>query len=163
MGQNIDLSTIGMRLGYAFESSAGVRPTGSYTNIPAPKSLPDINPEPNTGETTSLNNTEYTSYIPLLKDLGGALGIDMGMSQNGIDTWNTMCATAATKKEAGLRTWFVFYHPELDISWFLPADPTKLGFVEAAVNEVWDGTVYITPVGEGGWFTAIKPEDAASA
>lgn len=160
---NIDLSTIGMRLGYAFETSKGVRPTTGYTNIARPKSLPDANPEPNTGETTSLNNEEYTSYIPLLKDLGGSLGIDMGMSEDGLHNWNDMCETAEEKKALGFRTWFVFYHPQLDVSFFIPADPTPLGFVEAGVNEVWDGTVYITPVDEPTWETAVKPVDPASA
>lgn len=158
----IDLSTIGARFGYAFEAVAGTRPS-AFVNIPNPKSIPEFNPEPNTGETTSLNNEEYTSYIPLLKDLGGALGFGMGMSQELLDDWNEMCDTTETNEATGKRTWFCIYHPGLDKSLVFTGKPVKLGMPTMEVNSVWDATVYVAPTNEPAWVTAIKPTDPASA
>jgi len=54
----IDLSTAGIRVGYAVETTAGTKPT-AFTNLANPKSIPDMNPEPNTLDVTSLNDTEW--------------------------------------------------------------------------------------------------------
>ena len=158
----IDLSTIGARFGYQFESTAGTKPS-SFINIPNPKSIPEFNPEPNMGETTSLNNTEFTTYIPLLKDLGGALGFGVGMSQDLLDDWNDMCDDAETKAASGLATWFVIYHPGLDKSLFFTGKPVKLGMPTMEVNAVWDTTVYVAPTNEPAWDTAVSPTDPVSA
>ena len=163
MAKPIDLTTIGIRFGYAFETVAGTKPS-TFTNIYNPKSIPDLNSEPNTGDITSLNDTEYTRYTALLKDLGGALGFTVGMSKETLSQWNdTVCATTETNKATGKRTWFVLYHPGLDKSFFFTGDPSKLGFPSADVNQVWDATLYVAPTGEIGWGTAINPTDPVSA
>lgn len=158
----IDLSTIGARFGYAYETVAGTKPS-AFTNIPKVKSIPEFNPEPNTGDTTSLNNEEYTSYMPLLKDLGGALGFGIAMTQELLTAWNTMCETTETNEESGKRTWFVVYHPGLDKSIFFPGRPVKLGMPAMEVNSVWDTTVYVTPIDEPAWDVAVRPTDPVSA
>ena len=162
MGKPIDLTTIGIRMGYAYETTAGTKPS-SFINIYNPKSIPEFNPEPNTGDITSLNDTEYTRYTALLKDLGGALGFGIGMSKETLTTWNEICTTTKSNAALGKRTWFVLYHPGLDQSFFFTGDPTPLGFPAAEVNSVWDTTVYIAPTGEIGWSTAVNPTDPVSA
>lgn len=155
----IDLSTIGARLGYKIEVAAGTRPTSDYTNIPNPKSTPEFNPEPNMGETTSLNNEEYTTYIPLLKDLGGALAFGVGMSQKLLDDWNNMCDAVAAAEADGKSAWFTVYHPRLDKAVFFTGTPSKIGMPAMEVNAIWDTTVYIAPTNEPDWYTAVKPLD----
>lgn len=162
MPKAIDLSTIGARFGYGYESTAGTRPT-AYTNVPNPKSTPDFNPEPNTGETTSLNNEEFTSYMPLLKDLGGALAFTIGMSQKLLTDWNAMCDTAETNETSGRATWFTVYHPGLSEAMFFPGKPTRLTMPAMETNQVWDATVYVTPTGEPVMATAVKPVDASES
>ena len=73
MGVAIDLSTAGIRIGYAYEATSGTRPTSGYTNLPNPKSIPDMNPQPNALDITSLNDTEWKRYMEGLKDMGGSL------------------------------------------------------------------------------------------
>ena len=162
MGKPIDLSTAGIRMGFAYESTAGTKPS-SFTNLYNPKSIPDANPEPNSLDVTSLNDTEWKRYISGLKDMGGALGFTFGMSKELYNTWQTMCATTEANKALGKRTWFVLYHPGMEDSFFFTGDPAKLGFPEAEVDSVWDATVYIAPTGEIGWATAINPTDPVSA
>ena len=65
----IALSTIGIKVSYAVEAAAGKRPTTGYKHIPDLKSIPSINPAPNTADATTFDNLEYTSYVQLLKDI----------------------------------------------------------------------------------------------
>lgn len=71
----IELSTAGILLGYAIETVAGTQPS-AFTQIKGAKSLPDMNPEPSTLETTPLEATEWKTYIDGLKDRRGA-GCDL--------------------------------------------------------------------------------------
>lgn len=69
----IALSTAGVTIGYAVEATSGTKPTTGYTVIPDVKEVPEMNPEPETLESTTLAETEFKTYIEGLKDLGGAL------------------------------------------------------------------------------------------
>ena len=55
----LELSTSGVLLKYAVESTAGTRPTTGYTQVPNIKSIPDFNPEPESLEVTDLSDTEW--------------------------------------------------------------------------------------------------------
>lgn len=162
MAKPIDLSTAGIRFGYAHESTAGTRPS-SFTNIYNPKQTPDFNPEPSALDITSLNDEVYKRYMSGLKDFGGALAFTFGMSEQMLNDWNNMCDTAETLAASGKRTWFVMYHPKLTKSFAFVGEPTKLGFPEANVDEVWDATVYIAPKDDIDWITAVNPTDPVSA
>ena len=54
----IQLSTAGVTLWYAAEATAGTRPTTGYEKISEIKSIPELNPEPDNLETTTLEETE---------------------------------------------------------------------------------------------------------
>ena len=163
MAVAIDLSTAGIRVGWATESSSGTRPTTGYTNLPNPKSIPDMNPTPNALDITSLNDTEWKRYMEGLKDMGGALEITFGMSQAFFDLWETICDTDDANKATSKRTWFVFYVPGLTKSFFVPVDPARVGMPAAEVDSVFDVTVNVLPIGAPVWETAVNPTDAASA
>lgn len=158
----IDLSTAGIRVGYAIETTAGTKPS-AFTNLVNPKSIPDMNPEPNTLDVTSLNDTEWKRYIPGLKDVGGAVGITFGASDAFHTVWKTLCSSAATAKASGKATWFVFYIPGYTESFFMTADPVMYGMPAAEVDSVLDVTVNIVPTGNFGWATAVNPTDPVSA
>lgn len=157
MKKAIDLSTAGMKVAYAIEATAGSKPT-SFTNLPGPKSIPDLNPDPSTYDTTSLNATEWKTYIEGLKDLGGALTISFGMSQALLDTWEKVC-TDVENAVSNERLWLEFYHPRLNESFFFTCIPSRLGFSSADVDSVWDTDIKVVPTGEIGWDEAIEPVD----
>lgn len=158
----LDLSTAGMKVAYGIETEAGTKPA-EFVNIPNPKSIPDFNPETNALQSTSLNATEWHTYISGLKDMGGALGITFGMSQVFVDMWNDeIYAAYETAKATNKRMWLEFYHPGLTKGFFFTAEPSKLGFPAADVDAVWDGTANVTPTGEIGWAEAIAPVDEST-
>ena len=143
----IALSTIGIKVSYAVETTAGARPTTGYTHIPDLKSIPSINPEPGTEDATTFDNLEYTSYIETLKDLGGALEISANFTQELFDIWETMVDAYDEAIATGKRTWFAFDIPNFDKAAFLPVTPSRMGIPEAEANALLETSVYITPIG----------------
>lgn len=159
MAVAVELSTAGIKMAYGVEEVAGTKPT-TFKDIPGPKSIPDLNPEPSTYDVTNLNDTEWKRYIGGLKDVGGALGINFGMSQAFVDSWEAICKAYETAKAAGKRMWFEFYHPSLTNGFFFTGEPTPMGWSQAEVDSAWEVTVNVTPNGEIGWATAVAPTAA---
>ena len=152
----IELSTAGILLGYAVEQTAGTKPT-AFTQIKGAKSLPDFNPEPSTLETTPLEATEWKTYIDGLKDPGGALSVTFNMTEDLQTAWDAIVEAYKTAAEAGKKTWWEFYIPGLTQAVFFTGNPSPLGFAGAEVDSVLENTAYITPNGNIGWATAVKP------
>ena len=148
-------STAGMYLCYCVETTAGSMPTSGYTQIPEIKTMPSFNPAPETIQSTTLLETEYHTYVEGLKDLGGALEYTANLTADLISIWgscNSAHDTAAAQNKA---TWFAVVHPKLDKAVFFEGDPSPLGLNEAAVGEMAETTLYITPNSAPTW--ASKP------
>ena len=140
-------STAGMWLGYAAEATAGTRPTSGYTKIPEVKSMPSFNPAPETIESTTLEETEYKTYVKGLKDLSGALEYNANMTDDLVTAWETLLSAAETAWAAGKKVWFVVVHPHLAKAVYFTGDPSSIGLNEAAVGGMAETTLYITPTG----------------
>lgn len=144
----IALSTIGVKVSYAVETTAGTRPTTGYKHIPDLKSMPSINPAPNTADASTFDNTEYTSYVQLLKDIGGPLEISANFTQELFEVWGEMVDAYETAIASNKKTWFCFDIPGFDKSAFIPVQPSRMGIPEATANSLLETTVFITPTGE---------------
>lgn len=143
-------STAGMYLCYATESTAGSRPTSGYVKIPEIKSMPSFNPSPETIQSTTLEETEYHTYVEGLKDLGGALEFGANLTADLITAWAT-CNSAHDALTAGKAMWFAVVHPKLDKAVFFQGDPSPLGLNEATVGSMAETTLYITPNSAPEW------------
>lgn len=141
----IDLSTAGIQLLYAVETTAGTRPTTGYTRIKGVKSTPSLNAAPDTLETTTLDETEYKTYIDGLKDLGGALEFTFNLTEELITAWDTLMTAYTTAKASGKATWFTIVVPGLTDSFYFTGNPSNMGLPETSVNSVLEITNYITP------------------
>lgn len=153
----INLSTAGIHLLYAVEETAGTRPTASsaYTDLVGVKSTPSLNPSPDTLETTSLNETEYKTYVDGLKDLGGSLEFTFNLTQELVDLWDTLMTAYETAKETNKATWFLISIPGLTNGLYFKGNPASMGLPETSVNSVLETTNYITPTAAPIW--AAKP------
>lgn len=151
------LSTIGVHFYYAVEATAGTRPTATsaYTELVGVKGIPSMNPTPDNLETTTLNETEYKTYIPGLKDLGGALGFTFNMSQALKDAWDTLVTAFATAKAAEKAVWFYIDVPGLTEGLYFTGEPSPMGLPEMGVNSVLEVENSITVTNEPDW--AAKP------
>lgn len=143
----INLSTAGIHLKYAVEETAGTRPTTGYVDLKGVKSTPNLNPSPDTLETTDLNETEYKTYIDGLKDLGGALEFNFNLTQELVETWETLMTAYEAAKTSGKAVWFLIDIPGLTEGMYFPGNPSDMGIPETEVNSVLEITNYITPTG----------------
>lgn len=147
------LSTIGVHLYYAVEDTAGTRPTAksAYTELVGIKGIPSLNPQPDNLETTTLNETEYKTYIPGLKDLGGSLGFTFNMSQDLKDGWDALITADAAAKVASKATWFYIEVTGLTEGLYFTGEPSPMGLPEMGVNSVLEVENSITVTGEPEW------------
>lgn len=139
------LSTAGMSLMYAVETTKGTRPTTGYQTIPEIKSMPSFNPAPNTIESTTLQETEYMTYVKGLKDLGGALEYGANLTEDLITFWDELLDAYETAAAEGLSMWFAVVHPKLSKATYYVGEPAPIGFNEAEVGSMAETTLYITP------------------
>lgn len=151
----IELSTAGIKLGWAPEVTVGVRPVAGYTRVRGVKSIPSFNAEPATLEVTDLNDLEWKRYIPGLKDVGGALAFTCNFTQQLMDDWGDIMDAFDTAKAAGLRMWFHVNVPDLADGFFFAGEPSPLGLPEAGVDAVLEADVFITPTYIEGFRTKV--------
>ena len=147
----IAISTAGVTFGYAVEATKGTRPTTGYTVIPDVKEIPEMNPEPETLETTDLSQTEFKTYIEGLKDLGGALSFLANYTEELEEVWATLVEAHKTAIEEGKATWFEVKHPKLEKSVFFTGQPSAMGLPGMGVGAVLDTNLYITPTNAPAW------------
>lgn len=150
----IDLSSAGVSVQYAVEATAGTRPTTGFEKLTGVKSIPDLNPEPSSLETTTFDETEWKTYIPGLKDPGGALAFTANNTQEFQDEWEAMVTAAATAKADGKATWFAIVIPGLTKAFYFAGMPAPLGLSGIDVDSVIEIDGYISPSSVAGWQTA---------
>lgn len=152
----IELSTAGILVKWAVETTAGTRPTTGYTAFTGVKSIPEFGSEPNQLDCTPLEETAYHRYIPGLKDVGGAVGLTVNDYDDFRTSWNAMMTAYETAHAAGKELWIEYYVPGLttEPSFYYSATPSELGFGGADVDAVYENTAYLTPNKVHGWDAA---------
>ena len=148
MAEAIALSTIGVKIGYAIETTKGTRPTSGYTHIKGIKSSPDMNVAPSTADTTTFDNQEYTTHIDLLKEMPDTLEFNAQFSQELYNTWDTLCSQSVTGLQSGLNTWFCIDIPGFDKTIYFTGKPAKMGIPAMETNSAIEVPLYVVPTGE---------------
>lgn len=146
----LELSTAGILVKYAIEASAGVRPTSGYVTIPGVKSIPDFGSDVPTLDSTTLAATKNKTYVPGLRDSGGAVGLTVNDYSAFRTAWTTMMAAYATAKGSGLGLWVEYCYPAgsgID-SFYYPAEPTAIGYGGAEVDAVLENVASFIPQGD---------------
>lgn len=149
----LEISTAGILLKYAVETTAGTRPTTGYTTVPNIKSTPDFNPEPSTLEVTDLSDLVWKRYIAGLKDPGGALSFGANLTSAFKTAWETLVTAYTTAAASSKATWFEIMVPTVG-SFYFAGIPSELGINGYEVNAVAEINVYITPNQIVGWDTS---------
>ena len=149
----IAISTAGVTVGYAVETTKGTRPTTGFKVIPDVKEVPEMNPEPETLETTTLAETEYKTYIEGLKDLGGALSFLANYTTELETEWAALVTAYKAAVEEGKATWFEVKHPKLEKSVYFTGQPSAMGLPAMSVGAVLETSLFITPTNAPAWET----------
>ena len=148
-----ELSTIGVQLWYAVETTAGTRPTTGYTQLVGLKSAPSTGDAPNTIQVTDLDD-EYHRYVKGVQDVGGAREYTFNDTVDTRSAWQTMYSAFETAAADGKAIWFEERFPQrqgtLD-SFYFAGIPGDMGVNEMGVDAVIESTLHIVPNQIGGW------------
>lgn len=145
----LEFNTIGAKLGYAVETSAGTRPTSGYTNIPDLKTIPGAELTPSKLEVTNLTD-HYRRYITGVLDAGDSFDLTANLTASLKTLWTAMVSSASTAWGSGKSTWFEISIPGFD-SFYFAGLPTEMGFNEMGVDAVAEASLHIIPNQIAGW------------
>lgn len=145
-----EIITVGARVKYAFETTAGVRPTSGYVTLKNVTEAPEVSLSL---ETIDVSNTQdkITRYVPGRQDPGGEKQFTMNHSDDGINEWNTLVALADTKKDSGLRCWWEYRYPNATNSFFFCGTPKQIGNSGFSGNSASTMTGSVVFEELGGW------------
>ena len=149
---SLEFSTIGVKVKYAIETTAGSRPTTSYVNIPDIKAIPDIALTPNQIDVTNLVD-QYRRFISGVKDAGSDIQFTANMTASLKSIWNSLVTSAATAWASGKSTWFEVSIPNFD-SFYFAGIPSELGVAGMNVDAVVEAQLHVIPNQIAGWASA---------
>lgn len=150
-------STVGMKVFYSVETTAGTRPTAAsaYTQIPGIKEIPGLGEEATAIDVTPLEELNFMQYVAGLKDTGGNIAF-VANNTNAFQTaWSTLVSAYETGIAADKNTWFCITHPHLDNAFYFTGEPVTLGLSAASVNEALNANANVVAGKVEGW--AAKP------
>lgn len=148
----LEFNTIGVKVKYAVETSAGTRPTSGYTQIPDIKSTPAIDINPNKLPVTNLED-EYERFIDGVKSVGDSFDFTANLTADLKTKWASLVSAANTAWNSSLSTWFEISIPNFD-SFYFAGIPTELGVNEMGVDAVIESTLHVVPNSIAGWAAA---------
>lgn len=148
----LEFNTIGVKLGYCVEASAGTRPTTGYTNIPDIKSIPAIDLTPSKLEVTNLID-KYRRFITGVLDAGDSIDVNANLTATLKTAWASLVSAAASAWTSQKSTWFEISIPNFD-SFYFAGIPTEMGVNELGVDAVAETSLHIIPNQIAGWATA---------
>lgn len=141
------LTSIGLVVAVAVETTAGTRPVTNYYKVPGVTDLPDLDFDPDTIETTSYDNLDYKSYLPGLKDTGGVVSLEANYTEYGVGLWDGMTATIEADT-TGIKAWILIAIKGTTTRWFIPAKLVECGVPTAPVNDKVSISYKLTVLGD---------------
>ena len=152
---SIGLTTAGIQIYYDVGTAI---PTAmaDWNVINEIKSIPDMNPEPSTYDTTTLAQTVHKTYIDALKDMGGTLAFTCNLTEDFIDEWETFVAAYAAGQALTptQHTYFAVHFPGITDWFYFRGEPNELGLPAIETDALLECEVYIVPDEIIGWDTA---------
>ena len=113
--------------------------------------MPELNPEPSSLDSTTLDDTEYKTYIPGLKDVGGAISFGANFTNDLKTKWDALISAYEEGVSKGKATWFAIVHPKLEKAVFFKGQPVPMGMPGIEVDSVLETNLYITPTSAPTW------------
>lgn len=153
----LEITTVGAKVVYAWETTSGTRPTTGYVELPDVNEAPEFDLSLETIDASNITDT-ITRYVPGRQDPGGDAAYTLNHTDAVVSAWASLVTTAATKYAAGLRLWWAYVYPDAADSYFWCGRPLALGSsgisqnalstipAHCAVNDIhgWDTKPTIT-------------------
>lgn len=150
------LSTLGIKFGYAVETSPGVKPS-AFTQIERCNSIDGITLDTEEIDASALEDY-VTRYIPGRQDTGGSWSVTFNYTPEVVQQLKDMISAYNTGKASSLNTWFEVWTPQMTSAFFVVAAPPRvLAIPEIGQNELFTIDVDFTIERYIGDDTGIEP------
>ena len=155
------VSSLGIKLGYATETTAGAKPS-AFTWLERCNSIGGITLETEQIDASALED-EISRYISGRQDTGGTWTVTFNLSDEVIDQIESMIGAYKALTD-GKKMWFEVWSPYLTKAFFVVAQPpVHIPMPEEAQNELQTVELTFTIEEYKGMDTAIEPAAAAAA
>ncbi len=119
----MDLSTIGVKFGWAVETTAGTKPT-AFTWIKRCSKIAGINITKDKIDVTCFEDA-IKQYIGGVSDTGGDWNLNFNGSKDFITAWNALLDASEAAREDGKATWGNIFIPNFG-SYFVKFEPGEI-------------------------------------
>ena len=149
----VEIATVGAKVLYCVETTAGTRPTTGFTELVGVSAAPGFEMTPETIDVSDISDY-ITQYVPGRQDPGGDAAFTLNHSEAAITAWETMVSAANTALAAGKRCWFEYKYPNATRSYFWAGRPITLGNGGIEQNTASTIPAHVIPNGDFAWDTA---------
>ncbi len=151
----MDLTTIGVKVGYAVETVKGTKPT-AFKWLQRCKAVTGISLTNETIDVTALED-RIRRYAEGIADTGGEWPLTFGLNNDVVDTLTAMREESLAGKPNGLATWFVVWFPDLADAFYVVAEPGMIPMPDISVGSPAEIQVSCTINEYKGLDAAIEP------
>ena len=138
------ISTLGIKLYYAVESTAGTRPTSSFTNLTRINAIGGITAEPEVIDASALED-DITHNIKGRTTISDTVAITVNLTTETVAEWNTLISSYDALT-GGKGMWFQVYYdgkitdgagtPKAQSFYFKAQPPAQLPMPESNQNDL---------------------------
>ena len=148
----LEISSVGAKVKYAFETTAGTRPTTGYRTIPDVTEAPECEMSVEVQDCSNLID-KVTRYIDGRQDPGGDKAFTLNHTDAAITDWNAMVVEAESKLAQSKRLWFEYDFPGASKAFFWCGKPKALGSSGIKGNSVSTIPAHAVFTGGGEWLS----------
>lgn len=128
----MDLSTIGVKIGYGVETAKGQQPT-AFKQLKRCRGVGGIDLKQESIDVTALEDY-IKQYAAGVADPGGDWELTFGLNNDVVDELTGLREESLEAKKTGLGTWFVVWFPDLEDSFYVIAEPGMIPMPETGVG-----------------------------
>lgn len=147
------LTSVGAKIKYCWETTAGTRPTTGYTQLPDVDEAPAFDLSPNNIDVSNITD-KVSKKSPGRQDVPDDAVFTLNHTEEVITAWDALVAQVATKKATGLQLWWEYWFEGATKSYFWAGYPQELGTSGIQQNAKDTIPAHVCPTDWAGWETA---------
>lgn len=155
----MDLTTIGVKLGYAVETAKGQKPS-VFTWLKRCKSIGGIELTTDKIDLSALED-KVKKYAEGVADTGGDWSLTFGLNDDVVTSLTKLRSDSVKAKESGLDTWFDVWFPGLKKSFYIIAEPGMIPMPEIGLGSAAEININCTINEYKGLDDAVEPNGEA--
>lgn len=154
-----EISTAGIKIKYAVETTAGTRPTSGYLEKAAGATMniadyvtgiSGLTAEWDQYDVTPLSETRRHRFVKGLQSNDGSISLSCNINPVSREDWGKI-VDAYTKLTGGKGMWFEFTLPGDDKSVFFRCEPCEMGFPDVESAQAVQGAIQLIENEYSGW------------